>query len=247
MPKWNVHFDTIVRASEPTVVAYVERAKALASVIRGIPIPPSLQRRLDRLNILRAVRGTTGIEGTELSEEEVAEVLEAESGKRALPEAQQREEQEVLNAATLMYAVAELPTQGPEGWLNEGLIKEFHRIITQDIDYPRNKPGQYRDLRVVAGNYVPPENGEEVRRLMAEFTRWFNTGHAREWDPVIRAIVAHFFVISIHPFGDGNGRTSRAVESYLLYQAGVNARGFYSLANYYYRNRSAYEAHYDLC
>ena len=92
----------------------------------------------------------------------------------------------------------------------------------------------------MAGNYVPPENGEEVRRLMAEFTRWFNTGHAREWDPVIRAIVAHFFVISIHPFGDGNGRTSRAVESYLLYQAGVNARGFYSLANYYYRNRSAY-------
>ncbi len=43
--------------------------------------------------------------------------------------------------------------------------------------------------------------------------------------------------------GDGNGRTARAAESYLLYQAGVNARGFYSLANYYYRNRAEYINH----
>ena len=48
------------------------------------------------------------------------------------------------------------------------------------------------------------------------------------------------FVVSIHPFGDGNGRTSRAVESYLLYQARVNPRGFYSLSNYYYKNRDSY-------
>ena len=49
-----------------------------------------------------------------------------------------------------------------------------------------------------------------------------------------------FFVVSIHPFGDGNGRTARAVESFLLYKAGVNVRGYYSLSNYYYRNRSEY-------
>ena len=56
----------------------------------------------------------------------------------------------------------------------------------------------------------------------------------------MRAIVAHFYVVSIHPFGDGNGRTARAVESFLLYQGGINARGFYSLSNYYYRNRPMY-------
>ena len=36
------------------------------------------------------------------------------------------------------------------------------------------------------------------------------------------------------------GRTSRAVESFLFYKAGVNVRGYYSLANYYYRNRPQY-------
>ena len=40
-----------------------------------------------------------------------------------------------------------------------------------------------------------------------------------------------------------NGRTSRAVESFLLYKAGVNVRGYYSLANYYYQHRDEYIYH----
>ncbi|GAH52540.1 unnamed protein product [marine sediment metagenome] len=75
---------------------------------------------------------------------------------------------------------------------------------------------------------------------MGEFAKWFNTDARVAWDPIIRAIVAHFYVVSIHPFGDGNGRTSRGVESFLLYLAGVNARSFYSLANYYYQHRHEY-------
>ena len=75
---------------------------------------------------------------------------------------------------------------------------------------------------------------------MTEFVEWFNSGVAASWDPVVRAVVAHFYLASIHPFGDGNGRTSRAVESFLLYGARVNARGFFSLANYFYRNRQEY-------
>ena len=75
---------------------------------------------------------------------------------------------------------------------------------------------------------------------MREFIRWFNTGAPTRWHPIIRAIVAHFYVVSNHPFGDGNGRTSRGVEGYLLYRAGINARGFYSLSSFYYENRPAY-------
>ena len=90
------------------------------------------------------------------------------------------------------------------------------------------------------GPYRPPPDGEQVRELMARFVRWFNEGSPTGWDPVVRAIVAHFYVVSIHPFGDGNGRTARAVESFLLYRAGVNARGYYSLANYYYQHRDQY-------
>jgi Fic family protein len=76
---------------------------------------------------------------------------------------------------------------------------------------------------------------------MQEFIEWFHQGPPREWPSAIQAIVAHFYVISIHPFQDGNGRTSRAVESFLLFRGGINARGFYSLANFYYRRRQEYE------
>ena len=75
---------------------------------------------------------------------------------------------------------------------------------------------------------------------MAEFAEWVNAPPALNWPAVVRAVAAHFYFVSIHPFGDGNGRTARAIESYLLYQSGVNVLGFYSLANFYYRNRAEY-------
>ncbi len=245
MPAWNVVFDTRVKVDAPDIASNIAQIHALAGVIRGIPIPPSVQRNLDRLNITRAVRGTTGIEGTELSEEEVGLILETPSDRPVLSDGREREEQEVRNAESLMVHVAERVENNPGTPISEEIVKEFHYILTSGITYPDNIPGQYRSHSVSVSTYVPPRDGEEIRRLMSEFVRWLNTDTPSRWDSVIRAIVAHFYVISIHPFGDGNGRTSRAVESYLLYQAGVNARGYYSLANYYYSRRSEYVATLD--
>ena len=235
-----------LRVDDPSVIRLVAKVEALASVIRGIPVPPHVQRRLDRLNVLRAVRGTTGIEGNELSEEEVDEILSAPPEEIVLKTGtRNREEQEVRNAEALMKHVAVILRRDPTAPLNEHIIRRFHEIITHDIEYEHNEPGRHRTYGVNTGNYLRPETGERLKGIMTEFIDWFNTGRPSEWNPIIRAIVGHFYAISIHPFGDGNGRTSRAVESYLLFQAGVNARGFYSLANYYYRNRSDYINHLD--
>jgi len=240
MPSWNVNFDTIVQGDNREIIRHVERIHALAAVIREIPIPPAVQRSIDALNILRAVRGTTGIEGTELTEDEVSQIMNTPPQKRALPSSRSREEQEARNAEQLMYFVADTLTKQHDLPLSEQLICKIHEITTQSIDYPDNIPGKYRSHSVSAGTYLPPRTADEVVRLMREFVDWFNNSTPKSWDPVVRAIIAHFYMISIHPFGDGNGRTSRAVESYLLYQANVNARGFYSLANYYYRYRNDY-------
>jgi Fic family protein len=140
-----------------------------------------------------------------------------------------------------MYYIVNRLNKNPDTPLTEQLICKIHEITTKDIDYPNNVPGKYRTHSVHAGTYVPPKTGEEVSRLMKEFVHWLNHGAPKSWDPVIRAIVAHFYVLTIHPFGDGNGRTARSVESFLLYQARVNARGFCSLANHYYKYRAEYE------
>lgn len=240
MPKWDVTFDIRLQTTHPSVIDCLSRARAYSSVIRNIPITPRTKRKIDALNILRAVRGTTGIEGTELTEKEVRQIMEAAPGNNVLPQNRSREEQEARNAQQLMYYVVDTLLQTPDSPLTEELIRKIHQITTKEINYPHNVPGNYRTHPVAAGGYVPPMSGEEVAKLMEAFIKWFNEGEPARWDPIIRAIVAHFYVVSIHPFGDGNGRTARGVESLLLYQSGINARGFYSLANFYYRNREEY-------
>ena len=246
MPQWAVHFNTYIDHKSGDILRCLAEIKVLASVIRGIPLPPYVQARMDSLNIVRAVRGTTGIEGTEASEEEVAMIIQSPPGKRVLPISRARDEQEVLNARELMDYITQIVRDDPRSMITEQMICDFHYRLTKDIDYESNIPGKYRRNAVQAGDYRPPPTGEEVERLTREFVEWFNHGPALEWDPIIRAVVAHFYIISIHPFGDGNGRTSRGIESYLLYQAGLTARGFYSLANFYYRKRSEYTRMLDL-
>ena len=240
MPQWEVSFDCRLNDQDTEIVAAVAKVDALAKVIHRIPLPPAVQRHIDALNIMRAVRGTTGIEGTEVSESEVEQIISAAPTKSVLPESRKRDEQEVRNAEHVMRFIAYVLRSEPDHPVTEELVHTIHRLTTENIDYPHNEPGMYRNHAVSVGTYVPPQSGDEVRRLMTEFVEWFGNGPPRGWAPAIRAIVAHFYIISIHPFGDGNGRTARGAESFLLYQGGINARGFYSLANYYYQFRSEY-------
>ena len=246
MPSWPVHFEIKVNTENARIRDLVARVKAVSSTIEGIPIPPYVRTRLNTLNILRAVRGTTGIEGTELSESEVSNVLNASPGDQVLGESRAREEREVRNAQALMRYVQFLLTRDPGAQLDEALIRSFHRMLTDGIPYGRNAPGRFRQHRAAAGTYRAPPH-DEVPRLMRGFIEWVNGPAGRAFDPIVRAILAHFLVVSIHPFGDGNGRTSRGVESFLLYKARANVLGFYSLANHYYKNRSEYIQLLDRC
>ena len=57
---------------------------------------------------------------------------------------------------------------------------------------------------------------------------------------IIQAIVAHVYLAWIHPFGDGNGRTARLVELFLLLRAGVPVPAAHLLSNFYNSTRSRY-------
>lgn len=238
MPTWNVHFDLRVEP-RPGLTRALAEIRAFSSVINGIPLPPRVQDRLHSLNIMRAVRATTGIEGADLSEEEVEEIIAASKDSPVLPSGRQREEREARNANELMRRVERILRENPERVLTESLIREFHAVLTDGIPYANNEPGKYRAHNVTASDYFAPAH-ERVPALMANFVSWLNEGAGGAMDPIAQAVVAHFLLVSIHPFGDGNGRASRGVESFLLYKAGVNVRGFYSLANYYYRRRAEY-------
>jgi Fic family protein len=243
--QWDVRFDLRVNLADETLLSTIHEAAAIAKFAQQIPLKPEVRRKMNRLNIIRAVRGTTGIEGSDLTEGEVERVLDAAPGERVLPSSRERQELETRNAAQVMEFVAKTLDADPDRPITEGLICEMHRLTTEGIPCPHNVPGEYRRHGVSVLEYSPPRDGDEVRRLMTCFVDWLNTPPATKWHAVIRAAAAHFYLISIHPFGDGNGRTARAVESYLLYQGKVNQLGFYSLANFYYRERTEYIATLD--
>ncbi len=236
MPSWPINFELVVR-TEIDVIELTAAIRATARTIREVPVTPETQERLHRMNIVRAVSGTTGIEGVTLTEQEVDAVLSGEGPP--LPPSRRREEQEVRNAHELFLRVESILRTDPQAVLSEHLIQEFHDILTHGIDYSNNVPGRYRTHTVTAGDYIAPP-ADEVPALMTRFIHWVNRGAGAQINPIVRAVVAHFLLVSIHPFGDGNGRLSRGIESFLLYRAGINVRGFYSLANYYYQDRQAY-------
>jgi len=243
MPAWDVRFDLPLDLGDADLIRALARAEALAEVIQGIPVSPFVETALNRLNILRAVRANTALEGADLSEDEVRLVLDSSS--QVLASTRGREEQETRNADEAMRYVAGLLSDEPDRPIDEETICRINELLTQKIEYADHEPGHYRAHGVTAQTYVPPRTHEQVVSLMGEFVSWLNHGKVLSWPPVARAVAAHFYLVSIHPFGDGNGRTARAVESYLLYQSRINSFGFYSLANFYYRNRDTYIAKLD--
>jgi Fic family protein len=83
---------------------------------------------------------------------------------------------------------------------------------------------------------APPAN--RVDPEMRVLLDWFNSGG----DPVIKAAVAHLWFLTIHPFGDGNGRIARAIADMALARSERSAQRFYSMSAQIRRERVAYYA-----
>jgi Fic family protein len=73
---------------------------------------------------------------------------------------------------------------------------------------------------------------------MQRFLDWFNA--PSEVDPVLRAGVAHFWFVTIHPFDDGNGRIARAIADMVLLRADGTRDRFYSMSSAIERERKEY-------
>jgi Fic family protein len=96
------------------------------------------------------------------------------------------------------------------------------------------RPPEAGTMQVVSGalgrekvHFEAPD-AARVPYEMAAFLRWFNT--ASSTDPVIKAALAHFRFVTVHPFEDGNGRIARAIADMALARADGVAERFYSMS-----------------
>src|SRR3546814_11640455 len=73
---------------------------------------------------------------------------------------------------------------------------------------------------------------------MAAFLAWFNGEPTI--DPVLKSGVAHLWIVTIHPFDDGNGRIARAVADMQLARSAQSPQRFYSMSSHIRQERKAY-------
>lgn len=99
-------------------------------------------------------------------------------------------------------------------------------------------------MRVVSGpigrekvHFEAPDAGR-VDTEMVAFLAWFNAPLAI--DPVLKAGIAHFWFVTVHPFEDGNGRIARAIADMALARADGSADRFYSMSSQIEAERKDY-------
>ena len=220
--------------------------------VQNLILPPDWRNQLDQLNRVRAVHGTTALEGNPLSEAEVSRQIEIAGQPFETPGLRAtKEQQQIRNAGLALEWIRTrfVPDRAP---LNVEDILRMHKMLTASSDEIHNSPGKFRNFPVVVGS---PDLGgvhrgaphEDVPRLIDEYVEFINSRSVKNLHPVIRALVAHFFLVTIHPFGDGNGRVSRLVEAGISFQGGYNIFGFYGLSNYFYRNETEYKTTLQEC
>ena len=221
------------------LIEMIVRVEVARDRILSAPIVPRWEVELRREALARSAHHSTSIEGNPLSLEQVTDLL---AGRDVLAHA--RDRQEVLNYAEVLHYIDRrfLEQERP---VTEETILHLHGLVVKDV-LPSAEAGHYRRVPVVVGVPATGEviyrspDWEDVRKLTADLVAWLNSSEATALTPVLAAGIAHYELVRIHPFVDGNGRTARALATLILAQRGFDTKRFFALDEYYNHDRTRY-------
>lgn len=208
----------------------IEAAKEKAALL---PVNPTVLASLRETAKLYTTHYSTMIEGNKLNPEEVRHVIQL---KGHFP-GRERDEHEIKGyyaaLAQLEYYAAK---NNP---ITENVIQTLHSL-TMSNGKIHIKPTPYRDGQNVIKDgatgaivYMPPES-QDVPGLIRNLLSWIKEN--KELPCPLTAAIAHYQFATIHPYYDGNGRTSRLLTTLILHLGGYDLKGLYSLEEYYAKN-----------
>jgi len=220
------------------IVSALTQISAARELILNSPYVPKWEVSLRRDAIIRNAHSSTAIEGNRLSLEQVSDLAQ---GREVM--ATRKDKQEVLN---YLGVLQNLNNFAKNKIISERNILTIHKELTKETLENSSDCGVYRTRYVVVGNrltgkvtFRPPPN-KDVPDLVKELAEWLNSADAKALDPVIEAGISHYEFVRIHPFVDGNGRTTRVLATLILYLRGFDTKQFFSLDDYYDSDRPAY-------
>ena len=157
------------------------------------------------------------------------------------------EHMQIINASTkevlryreaIMYGFAQIRKGYP---LSCNLIKRIQGLLVENDEGFRKVPGtalkSSADGRVV---YMPPQNIDDINAMMSGLEKYINVEEIYDYDPLVKMAIIHHQFESIHPFGDGNGRTGRILNILYLVQAGMLDIPILYLSRFITHNKSDY-------
>lgn len=212
-------------------IGLIEAAK---EVIENAPLIPAYEARFVREAMLRTIHHGTHLEGNDLT---LAEVKKAIEGEELV--ARERDVQEVINYRNVLKYLDNLERQAKGGIrYTQTMLKEMHRLVGSRI-LTEEQLGRYRQTQVVVKNgrtgevtFRPPV-AIEVPFLIEDFFRCLNSAESRKIHPVLRAGITHYYLVAVHPFVEGNGRTARAFATLVLFAENYDIKKFFSLEEYF--------------
>ena len=230
---WNIDTDCAYMLGE---------CEAYVRALRDMPLKPQYRDKLLRVSLIKGAQATTAIEGNTLSQEEIAKIEEGWS----LPPSKEYLEIEVKNILRAFNTLLkEVVVENKDRIVSPDLIRDFHTMIAKNLGVHLDAiPGRFRDDNRVVGHYLAPDR-KYILELIGKLCNWLRqefhyTNGQNFTTSVIEAIVAHVYIEWIHPFGDGNGRTGRLLEFYILLRAGLPSIVSHILSNFYNETRSEY-------
>ena len=213
----------------------IERARGF---LEGATLSDEWVRRMSQRALLLEAHHTTHIEGTHLTIDQSERLWAGQP----VAGAQADDVRELLNYREAFNLVSEYLESGEP--VTEGLIREIHKRLVDGVRGGQGGPGAYRTVQNYVVNsrtrevtFTPPPP-EDVPPLMQELVAWLRAESAIH--PVLVAGLAQYQLVHIHPFLDGNGRTSRLLSTLCLYRVGYDFKRLFTLSEYYDRDRQAF-------
>lgn len=219
------------------LLANIKRVNTLVNELNNNRFPNVVLLELERTAREVSSYASTSIEGNPLPLTEVKKILKSK------PAHIRDSEKEVLN---YNQALQDLNKKLEESKvkLSLDIISKIQKQATKDL-LPTFESGHLRQQQVVVNDprtrqakFLPPDV-KDVEQLLKDLIEYINTNRDKI-DPLILAGIFHKQMVLIHPFMDGNGRTTRLATKVLLAEMGLNTFNLFSFENYYNQNVTRY-------
>lgn len=178
------------------------------------PMSSDLVKKLREQFSLEMNYNSNAIEGNTLTLRETMLVLKEGITIKNKPLKDHLEVKNQAEAINYLYDIVQKKIP-----ITEHLIRNIHSLVVQGID--GLEAGVYREYNVrISGSTHNPPPAFEVSLKMKDLLTWFAI-HEKKIDTIDLATELKHRFVFIHPFGDGNGRTSRLIMNIVLMRAGI--------------------------